>query len=156
MRSQTRITFTHATQFQPVITMSVTSKINKTASDLPPRSRQKTNSIEKQDEAQVWMNISVSVHDMPANTNKYFLMGHPRPLFVYFCPVKQTLQFLQKRYVKKSPSSIQCWDSNPCTQYMSLLSLPLDQGSHPMLTNILPYIEPIGFGGNVLLSPTPT
>ena len=29
--------------------MSVTSKINKTASDLPPRSRQKTNSIEKQD-----------------------------------------------------------------------------------------------------------
>ena len=40
-------------------------------------------------------------------------MGHPRPLFVYFCLFKQTLQFFQQVNVKKCPSSICCWDSNP-------------------------------------------
>ena len=32
---------------------------------------------------------------------------------VYFRLFKQTLQFLQQIYVKKYPSSIQCWDLNP-------------------------------------------
>ena len=32
---------------------------------------------------------------------------------VYFRLFKQTLQFLQQIYVKKSPSCIRCWDSNP-------------------------------------------
>ena len=38
---------------------------------------------------------------------------HPRPLFVYFRLFKQTIQFLQQINVKKCPSSIWCWDSNP-------------------------------------------
>ena len=40
-------------------------------------------------------------------------MGHLRPLFVYFRLFKRTLQFLQQKYVKKCPSSKQCWDWNP-------------------------------------------
>ena len=42
-----------------------------------------------------------------------FFIGHSRSLFVYFRPFKQTLLFLQQIYVKKCPSSIWCWDSNP-------------------------------------------
>ena len=40
-------------------------------------------------------------------------MGHPGLFFVYFRLFKQTLQFLQQICVKKCPSSIWCWDSNP-------------------------------------------
>ena len=42
-------------------------------------------------------------------------MGHTRPLLVYFGLFKQTKQTVQllQINVKKCPSSIQCWDSNP-------------------------------------------
>ena len=40
-------------------------------------------------------------------------MGHPRPLFVFFCLFKQIIQVLQEIHVKKCPSSKQCWDLNP-------------------------------------------
>ena len=39
-------------------------------------------------------------------------MGHPLDLFHFFRLFKQTLQLLQKN-VKKYPSSMRCWDSNP-------------------------------------------
>ena len=40
-------------------------------------------------------------------------MDCPWPLFVFFHLFKLTFQFLQKIYVKKCPSYIWCWDSNP-------------------------------------------
>ena len=45
----------------------------------------------------------------------FIKMGQPRPLLSFiFGLFKQTsLQFLQQIYVKKCPSSIRCWDSNP-------------------------------------------
>ena len=57
----------------------------------------------------------------------FLKMGHPRPLFHLFLVFfKQTsIQFLQQKYVKKYPSSIQHQDSNP---------QPLEQESSPITT----------------------
>ena len=41
-----------------------------------------------------------------------FLMGHPRPLFIYFWLFKQTLQILQQINVKKCPSCMWGCDLN--------------------------------------------
>ena len=62
----------------------------------------------------------------------YKRMDHLQPLFVYFCLFKQTLQFAQQINVKKFPSSIQCWDSNP--QPLELESPPI--ANRPGLTRI--------------------
>ena len=40
-------------------------------------------------------------------------MDQPRPLFRFFGLFKQTIQFLLQINVKKCPSSIRRWDSNP-------------------------------------------
>ena len=52
-------------------------------------------------------------------------MGNPDLFFIYFCLSKHTVQFLQQINVKKCPSSIQCWDSNP---------QPLEHESPPITT----------------------
>ena len=53
-------------------------------------------------------------------------MGQPRPLFHLFSVFfKQTIQFLQQINVKKCPSSIRRWDSNP---------RPLERESPPITT----------------------
>ena len=66
-------------------------------------------------------------------------MGQPRPLLLFvFDLFKQTsLQFLQKIYVKKCPSSIRCRDSNP--QPLECESLPITTrpGLPPMLQSLL-------------------
>ena len=57
----------------------------------------------------------------------FFKMDQPPPLLLFiFSLSKQTsLQFLQQIHVKKCPSSVQCWVSNP---------QPLDHESSPMTT----------------------
>ena len=52
-------------------------------------------------------------------------MDHPGLFFVYFRLFKQTIQFLQQINVKKCPSSVQSWDSNP---------RPLEDESPPIIT----------------------
>ena len=52
-------------------------------------------------------------------------MSIPGIFLSYFRVFKQTLQFLQQIFVKKCPSSIWCWDSNP---------LPLERESLPVTT----------------------
>ena len=52
-------------------------------------------------------------------------MGQPGLFFIYFLLFKLTLQFLQQMEVKKRPSSILRWDSNP---------QPLEHESPPITT----------------------
>ena len=57
----------------------------------------------------------LKLHDLCTH---YFLMkvlkmGHPRPLFHLFSSFQSKITFLQQTFVKKSPSSIRFWDSNP-------------------------------------------
>ena len=58
----------------------------------------------------------------------------PASFLFYSCLFKQTLQFFQQIYVKKCPSSKQCWDLN--LQPLGHESPPIT--SRPGLTLILP------------------
>ena len=46
-------------------------------------------------------------------SNIFYKMGRPRPLFNLFSSFQTNITILQQINVKKCPSSIQCWDSNP-------------------------------------------
>ena len=58
-------------------------------------------------------------------------MGHPRPLFHLFSSFKSNITiFTTNTCVRKCPSSIRCWDSNPP---------PSERESHPITTRpVLP------------------
>ena len=55
----------------------------------------------------------------------FYKWANPGLFFVYFCLFKLTFQFLQQMDVKKRPSSILRWDSNP---------QPLEHESPPITT----------------------
>ena len=65
-------------------------------------------------------------------SNIFYKMGRPRPLFNLFSSFQTNITILQQINVKKCPSSIQCWDSNP---------RPLEHESPPITTRpgLLPY-----------------
>ena len=58
-------------------------------------------------------------------------MGHPWPLFHIFRLFKQQIN------VKNCPSSIRCWTWTHALLNMSLLPLPLDQGSRPLQRTLI-------------------
>ena len=58
----------------------------------------------------------------------FFKKGPSRPLFRLF---KQTLQILQQKCVKKCPSSIPCWYSNPLPSAHECPSLTIRPGLPP-------------------------
>ena len=58
-------------------------------------------------------------------------MGHPWPLFHIFRLFKQQIN------VKNCPSSIRCWNWTHALLNMSLLPLPLDQGSRPLQRTLI-------------------
>ena len=66
------------------------------------------------------------------STFRLFKTGHPRLFFVYFCLFKQVLQSLQQIKVKKCPSSMRCWNSNP---------QPTEHESPPITTR--PGLQPV-------------
>ena len=59
--------------------------------------------------------IWVTLGSTPGNVTKSVSLNGPTPasFSFLFCLCQTTKQFLQKINVKKDPSSIWCWDSNP-------------------------------------------
>ena len=53
--------------------------------------------------------------------------------FIFYLFNQTSLQFLQQIYVKKCPSSIWCWDSNP--QPSECESLPITTGHNTLTTH---------------------
>ena len=61
----------------------------------------------------------------------FFKWANPGLFFVYFRSFQTNITILQQIYVKKCPSSIRCWDSNPQPLERESLPFTLDQGSRP-------------------------
>ena len=61
-----------------------------------------------------WETLHMATDVMAATTRMFFKWVNPGLFLIYFRLFKPTLQILkqQKRYEKKCPPSIRCWDSN--------------------------------------------
>ena len=65
-------------------------------------------------------------------------MGNPRPLFVYFQSFQTNINtILQQINVKKCPSSIQHWDSNPRPSERESPPITTRPGLPPKITKML-------------------
>ena len=62
---------------------------------------------------------------------------NPASFSLIFGLFKQTLQFLQQIYVKKCPSSIWCWDSNPWPSECESIPITTTPGLPPFFKNCL-------------------
>ena len=82
--------------------------------------------------------------------NVVLLKNGPTPasfLFI-FCLFIQTMQFLQQIYVRKYPSSIQCWDSNPRLSERESLPITTRPGLPPSVVwwlNVFKYSTSYSF-----------
>ena len=63
-------------------------------------------------------------------------MGHPRPLFRLFSSFQANIIFLQQIYVKNVHPVYGAGTQTHDLQNMSLLQLPLDQGSRQKVRNV--------------------
>ena len=74
-------------------------------------------------------NLVIFFHELSVLSDVYanvIKMGQPRPLIIYFRSFETNIiTILQQIYVKKCPSNIWCWDSNP---------RPLEHESPPITT----------------------
>ena len=72
-----------------------------------------------------------------------FLNG-PTPatfLFIFGLFKQTSLQFLQQIYVKKCPSSIQCWDLNPQPSGHESVPITTRPGLPPILPHLVEYFK---------------
>ena len=77
--------------------------------------------------------MTSSFANQKTSTTIYFLNGpNPASLSFIFGLFKQTsLQFIQQIYMKKCPSSIHCWESNPQPSEKESLSITTRPGLTP-------------------------